>query len=119
MCKIQISDDQEPRGFVFAPCTHDLPCPHKATETKKQCKVGQRAELSLAEQATGLKSRGYNLEKFSYIVLKKGNRPTSVEGANIHRIVEPERKRTRHVVCKLCTQDGNLMQTVVSKSKGK
>lgn len=30
-------------------CTHDLPCPRKAAQTRKQCKFGQRAELSLAE----------------------------------------------------------------------
>ncbi|XP_062501572.1 methyltransferase-like protein 17, mitochondrial isoform X2 [Corticium candelabrum] len=94
-----------PRGHVFAPCTHDLICPHRVTDTRKQCKFGQRAELSLAELSTGLKALSYNLEKFSYIVLMKGERSAPVEGVNTHRIVEPERKRTRHVVCKICTQD--------------
>ncbi|XP_065827870.1 ribosome assembly protein METTL17, mitochondrial-like [Oscarella lobularis] len=114
------SQDSSNVGFVYAPCTHDLVCPHTTLVTKLPCHFGQRAELSLVETDSDYyKSYGYKLEKFSYVVFKKGDERPENSNYSLHRVIGPEKRRSGHVVCKLCTQQGHLVQTVVPKSKGR
>jgi ribosomal protein RSM22 (predicted rRNA methylase) len=62
--------------------------------------------------------------KFSYIVIRRGKRPTPSESdlSKAHqspRLVMPPLKRDKHVVIDYCTPHGTLERTVVAKSHPK
>ncbi|KAJ3088766.1 37S ribosomal protein S22 [Quaeritorhiza haematococci] len=85
----------------------------------------------------GLKKCVWNQEdvKFSYVVLRRGRRPSrpkkeqsgsimedaSFTDAAYHwpRLVQPPLKRHGHVILDSCSSSGNLERTTVSKSYGK
>jgi len=69
-------------------------------------------------------SKGHEDEKFSYLVLTRGERPvlySSVEeeAAGWPRILQEPIKRNRHVIFDLCSPNGELERKVVSQSQGK
>ncbi|XP_059499870.1 uncharacterized protein LOC132208220 [Stegostoma tigrinum] len=52
-----------------------------------------------------LKNKGVKLEKFSYVVLRRGG--PREESGTWPRLVQPALRRTRHVHAHLCCADGN------------
>ncbi|XP_064394511.1 methyltransferase-like protein 17, mitochondrial [Halichondria panicea] len=105
---------EELEGHVFAPCPHESECP-LILNSKLPCRFGQRVQLALSERNGPLKHKGYHLENFSYVVLKKGprNHDEGVDG----RILQPTKKRTKHILCKLCTRQGEVKDVILTKSK--
>lgn len=101
-------DDVSQHGYVVAPCPHDLECPRIAEGLKTPCNFEiAYAPLSLISKGT------INRYRFSYVLLKKGQRP------NVEvwpRIVRPVKARHNHTACEICCSDGQLKQTVFTKS---
>lgn len=64
-------------AFVVAPCAHDGICPMDGTE--KYCHFSQRLARSssqlLFKRPKGRSLRGYEDEKFSFVILRRGSRP--------------------------------------------
>jgi ribosomal protein RSM22 (predicted rRNA methylase) len=102
----------ENSGHVFAPCPHDRQCP--MIGGSKPCHFGQRSQLSLIERTSPLRNHGFHIEKFSYLVLQKGPR---TETETKSRVLQPVRKRSRHLICTACCPDGEVRNQVVSKGK--
>ena len=73
-----------------------------------------------------MKGKGYNQENFSYLVFKKGKREKKCKyfllttstyellifvtlTASVARLLQPVKKRTRHIICNLCTPEGTYI----------
>lgn len=94
------------QGHVFSPCPHEARCPRLADTTP--CNFEAKYE-SLVKKQQVLK------ERFSYVVLKKGSR--SETEPRWPRVVRPVLTRSRHTICRLCTNEGKLEEIVVTRSK--
>lgn len=57
----------------------------------------------LSQQSTNLRKFGFHIEPFSYVIFKKGIRETTPSES---RLLLPVKKRTRHVICRLCIPNG-------------
>ncbi|KAK2550969.1 Methyltransferase-like protein 17 [Acropora cervicornis] len=68
-----------------------------------------------APKNTRLKKFGFHTERFSYIVLRKGER--NATDKPWPRVLQPVRLRSRHVICKLCCSSGDLKQKIFTKKK--
>ncbi|XP_043914435.1 methyltransferase-like protein 17, mitochondrial isoform X2 [Protopterus annectens] len=97
-------------GIVFAPCPHDLPCPKFAQKTILPCNFTQAYHPLPYTSKQDLK-----LEKFSYVILQKGEYK-GIE-RSWPRIIEPVLRRPRHVHCHLCCSDGTLQHAVITAKK--
>ncbi|KAM7446109.1 Methyltransferase-like protein 17 [Porites harrisoni] len=104
------------KGFVFSPCPHDVECARSDAETRDHpCNFEQRVQLAFCQKNTRLKKYGFHTERFSYIVLRKGQRDP-VEKA-WPRVLQPVRLRRRHVICKLCCSSGDLKQKILTRKR--
>ncbi|XP_068723173.1 ribosome assembly protein METTL17, mitochondrial-like [Montipora capricornis] len=103
-------------GFVFSPCPHDVECARSDPETRDHpCNFEQRVQLAFCQKNTRLKKFGFHTERFSYIVLRKGER--DITEKQWPRVLQPIRLRSRHVICKLCCSSGDLEQKILTKKK--
>eukprot|EP00057_Strongylocentrotus_purpuratus_P032665 XP_788426.2 PREDICTED: methyltransferase-like protein 17, mitochondrial [Strongylocentrotus purpuratus] len=99
-------------GHVFAPCPHDQPCPRLQDGSGIPCNFEQ--SYHPLTQFIGKRSSMVSTERFTYMVLKKGSR------TNKHswpRVVKPVLKKSRHIICRLCCDDGSLREAVFTKAK--
>lgn len=53
-------------------------------------------------------------EMYSYVVLKKG---PNTDNDKWPRIVRPTLHRTQHVICRMCTKNGQLEEVIFTKAK--
>uniref|UniRef100_A0A7N0UG87 Methyltransferase-like protein 17, mitochondrial n=1 Tax=Kalanchoe fedtschenkoi TaxID=63787 RepID=A0A7N0UG87_KALFE len=64
-------------AFIVAPCPHDGPCPLE--KSGKYCHFVQRLQRTTSQRAykrsKGQPLRGFEDEKFSYVVFRRGSRP--------------------------------------------
>ncbi|XP_020897830.1 methyltransferase-like protein 17, mitochondrial [Exaiptasia diaphana] len=67
------------------------------------------------QRRTSLKKWGFVTERFSYLVLRKGTR--NEEDKPWPRILEHVKLRGRHVICKLCSSNGDIEQKILTKKK--
>ncbi|KAI7872960.1 mitochondrial small ribosomal subunit Rsm22-domain-containing protein [Spinellus fusiger] len=118
---------------VVAPCPHDRPCPllfsPQANLKKAWCHFSQRVERPSFLMKT--KHSKFNTEdaKYSYVVLRKGPRPTSATDSEHTgfseaayawpRLIQPPLKNKGHVVMDLCVEKGEIQRTSIPKSQGK
>jgi len=103
-------------GYVFSPCPHDTECARSDAKTRDHpCNFEQRVQLAFCQKNTRLKKFGFHTERFSYIVLRKGERDLSEKPWP--RVLQPLRLRRRHVICKLCCSSGDLKQKILTKKK--
>jgi len=119
-------------GTVIAPCPHQFSCP---MGEKNWCHIKQRTFLLPHERKQN--ARSYRDVPFSYIVVEKpsvlGSRtelgsslealdeePTNsgVPDVPFSRIVRQPRKRGGHVYLDLCTPEGTLKETIITKRQG-
>lgn len=75
-----ISTDVRKNGaYVVAPCPHDGRCPLENTD--KYCHFVQRLQRTTSQRAykrsKGVPLRGFEDEKFSFVALRRGKRPSS------------------------------------------
>ncbi|GAA6046363.1 hypothetical protein JCM3770_004883 [Rhodotorula araucariae] len=72
----EVEVDPSLGSFVVAPCPHDTACPlHRST--KAFCHFSQRVKTPAFLRHTKHSSRGEEDAKFSYVVIKRGQRPVS------------------------------------------
>ncbi|KAK4741247.1 hypothetical protein SAY87_024835 [Trapa incisa] len=85
-------------AFVVAPCPHDGPCPLE--KTGKYCHFVQRLERTSSQRAykrsKGDPLRGYEDEKFCYVVFRRGQRPQEpwpLDGMEFENLKERHARR--------------------------
>ncbi|XP_078040908.1 ribosome assembly protein METTL17, mitochondrial [Augochlora pura] len=93
---------------VFSPCPHDLECPRSADKTPCNFELHY---LTLPFP----KNAEYKRERYSYVVLKKGER--AEDDNRWPRIVRPVLNRSNHSICRMCTASGKLQEYIFTKWK--
>uniref|UniRef100_A0A1X7U9Q7 Uncharacterized protein n=1 Tax=Amphimedon queenslandica TaxID=400682 RepID=A0A1X7U9Q7_AMPQE len=108
---------KSPPIFTKLDCPHDLQCPKAAaTDYYKICKFAQRVAIPFTEY-TRCRSKGFYIENFSYLILKKGERPHQFIDDIPCRLLLPTKKRTKHTICELCCPNGKAVTLIFSKAK--
>lgn len=97
-------------AHVVAPCPHANKCPWQGTS--EWCHFGVRLERSKEHQWAKEGSRGFEDEKFSYIILSK-EKSLPFFG----RMVKDSLRRKGHTILTLCTENGIVSKTVSKKDK--
>lgn len=104
---------------VVAPCNQEGKCPMGAG----WCHFNQRLQPTALQNEMDPSSRdGFVDFKFSYLIIRKQNRPQNNAMFEWPRLIRPPLKRTGHVIIDVCgkqNEDGALMRFVVAKSHGK
>lgn len=95
-------------GYVAAPCSHSQACPWQGSS--EWCHFGVRLERSLEHQRAKEGSRGFEDEKFCYIIISKEER-----GFYYGRMVKDSLRRKGHTVLTVCTKQGIESKTVSKK----
>jgi ribosomal protein RSM22 (predicted rRNA methylase) len=96
-------------GSTLAPCPHDAPCPLPEGDW---CHFATRLPRSRTHRIAKGAERGFEDEKFSFVVLCRSPHPRP--GA---RVIRRPDLRPGHVVLDLCTPAG-LEQRTVSRREG-
>jgi len=97
------------RGHVFSPCPHESSCPRLSTDDTP-CNFEIKYEPLLTGKDVQLEK-----DRFTYVVLKKGEREKTEP--QWPRVVRPILPRSRHTICRLCTKEGQLSEVVITRSK--
>lgn len=97
------------KGYAFSPCPNDNVCP-RYMEQETPCNFLMKYE----SLPYGAKSEVYG-ELFTYVILKKGVRPS--DDPQWPRVVRAPIVRSGHTICKLCTAQGELKEVIFSKGK--
>ncbi|XP_045530500.1 methyltransferase-like protein 17, mitochondrial [Pieris brassicae] len=97
------------KGYVFAPCPNDTACP-RFLEQKTPCNFIMKYETLPYRCKTEVQA-----DLFSYVILRKGVRPD--DDPQWPRIVRAPLVRSRHVICRMCTSEGELKEIIFSKKK--
>ncbi|CAK9802665.1 Methyltransferase-like protein 17, mitochondrial [Anthophora plagiata] len=96
-------------AYVFSPCPHDFKCPRNMTDDTPCNFQLVYLTLPIGENSS------YKYERYSYVVLKKGDRPE--DDVKWPRIVRPVLKRSKHVICRMCTNSGTLEEQIFTMWK--
>ncbi|CAB3222629.1 unnamed protein product [Arctia plantaginis] len=96
-------------GYVFSPCPNDNVCP-RYLEQETPCNF-----LMKYETLPVVGKSEVNADVFSYVVLKKGVRPS--DDPQWPRLVRAPVVRSGHTICRLCTSQGELKEVIFSKGK--
>jgi ribosomal protein RSM22 (predicted rRNA methylase) len=100
------------RGLrILAPCPHDLGCPLPAG--RDWCHFAARVNRSALHRRLKDGVLGHEDEKFSYV-----GAATAHDGARPGRILRHPQSRKGMVALRLCTPDGGVRDTVVSRRHG-
>jgi ribosomal protein RSM22 (predicted rRNA methylase) len=97
-------------AHLAAPCPHHLACPMAGSDW---CHFAVRLERSVLHRYVKEGTLGYEDEKFSYVIALK--KPVPVPEA---RIVRHPQKRSGHIHFRLCVNDGELHDRVISRKQG-
>lgn len=93
-------------GFTLAPCPHDTACPLTGDDW---CHFAVRLPRGEAHRAVKAVSRGFEDEKFSYVVLSRAPAPRPAA-----RIIRPPLIRSGHIHLDACETEG-LAHRIVSR----
>ncbi len=96
---------------IVAPCSHQLECPMRGS----WCHFAQRVQLAPLQSELFNLPKGFEDQKFSYLVLE---RTGAAQGAPLPRLVRPPLKRSGHVIQDACMPEGVIQRFVVAKSAG-
>ncbi|GAA5927550.1 tRNA methyltransferase RSM22 [Sporobolomyces koalae] len=139
----EIEVDPSLGSHVIAPCPHDKPCPlHQVTKTF--CHFSQRVQTPSFLRLTKHTSRGEDDAKFSYVVVRRGQRPSSTPTSTAFadlmselelqqdnkverdsrvtewpRMIAPPLKRSGHVILEVCAASGEIERHTIPKSQGR
>lgn len=97
-------------GKIVAPCPQNKPCPMQG---KDWCHFSVRLDRSVLHQNVKEAYRGFEDEKFSYVIFSKTDTLLPE-----NRIVRHPMKHSGHVNFSLCTKEGTLANATVSKKHG-
>ncbi|XP_014093651.2 ribosome assembly protein METTL17, mitochondrial [Bactrocera oleae] len=105
-------NSEELKGEVFAPCSHNLTCPRLSNNgDRTPCNFEVRyVPLHLG----GVKNNSLTT-RYSYVVLKKGK--ISDATRKWPRLVRPTLLRSKHIICRMCTEDAKLQEVIFTHSK--
>lgn len=81
------------------------------------CHFPQRLQLNQFQMETNHVAKGFEDQKYSYIVLRKGPRPLADPA--LPRIIRRPLKREGHVMIDVCASDSTFRRVVVARSHGK
>ncbi|MCI4377729.1 hypothetical protein PGIGA_G00206940 [Pangasianodon gigas] len=96
------------RPVVFAPCTHQLPCPKLLKQPVTPCNFLQPYyPLPVAGNSEPVQ------EKFSFLVMSRSDLQNS-EAVQWSRLISPIHRRPRHVQCQICCSNGELKQLAIT-----
>ncbi len=96
-------------GRTLAPCPHDDPCPLLEGDW---CHFAVRLQRTRAHRAAKDAERGFEDEKFAYVVLTRARHPRAEA-----RVIRRPETRQGHVLLDLCLPSG-LEQRTISKREG-
>jgi ribosomal protein RSM22 (predicted rRNA methylase) len=97
-------------AFVFSPCPHESPCPRFQLDDGTPCNF-PISYNTLPFSGTA----EHKKDLYSYLVIKKGS-PTA-ESDRWPRIVRQTLARHKHVICRMCTQEGKLEEGIFTAAK--
>ncbi len=108
---------------IVAPCAHEKKCPMVGS----WCHFSQRVQLSKFQMETHPMAKGFEDQKYSYLVVRRGVRPglhedsVKDEDKSFHwpRLVRRPLKRGGHIINDVCDVDGTFKRIIVPKSQGK
>lgn len=106
---LNLPDNTSNKGYAFSPCPNDNVCP-RYMEHQTPCNFLMKYESLPYVSKTAIFA-----ELFSYVILKKGSRPK--DDPQWPRIVRAPIVRSGHTICRLCTAQGELKETIFSKAK--
>jgi ribosomal protein RSM22 (predicted rRNA methylase) len=92
---------------ILAPCPHDRPCPMR----DDWCHFAVRLPRSAAHRAAKGAKRGFEDEKFTYVVAVRAEDPDR----GVPRVLRHPLVRPGHIRFRLCAQDG-LQEVTVARS---
>ena len=104
-----LNSSQSEKGYAFAPCPNDNVCP-RYLEQKTPCNFLIKYETIPFPLKTEVVA-----DLFSYIILRKGERPA--DDPKWPRLVRAPIVRSGHTICRLCTAEGELKEIIFSKGK--
>ncbi|CAL8096352.1 unnamed protein product [Orchesella dallaii] len=105
------SKSQRPKNcFVFSPCPHNMECPKFAYDTIP-CNF-----LVKSRPIYPFHEDGSINDSFCYVVIRRGPNLNPDE-AKWPRLVEDPKIRPRHVICRMCTKEGKISETVLTRAK--
>ncbi|TPX34296.1 hypothetical protein SmJEL517_g02939 [Synchytrium microbalum] len=114
--RAQILQKPDP-AHVLAPCPHEYACP--MVKSKSWCHFPQKFQLNRRLRLLQNANESWDTVKFSYVILRKGVLPSSLEEARRPVLNAAPMKKHGHVILDYCSTAGQLERTVISKSKGK
>lgn len=110
----------KPSCHIISPCPHEFVCPRLQMSSKGSSDTCNFS-VNYEPLEIGMNRGTVTKENFSYIVLRKGCHPSY----NTHdetkprwpRVVEPRKKRSKHMIHKLCCPNGHLAETIITKRR--
>lgn len=106
---LQLKSANQQDAFVFSPCPHESPCPRYQLNDGTPCNFECRYETLPFSGPLTLKK-----ELYSYLVIKKGQ-PS--ESDRWPRLVRPTMQRHKHIICRMCTQNGKFEDGIFTVAK--
>lgn len=103
-----IENSKHDSAYVFAPCPHESRCPRFLKDATPCNFLVRYTNFNLPNKNI-LRS-----ETYSYLVLRRGNRPNSPAWP---RIVRPTLPRSRHIICRMCCSNGKLEEVIITVCK--
>lgn len=98
-------------SFIFAPCTHEKSeCPKFALHDGEPCNFSVNYQTHSFYRPITIRN-----ENFCYLVIKKGSQASPRD--RWPRLIRTPMARTKHVICRMCTQSGELQEAIITKSK--
>lgn len=97
---------------VFSPCPHEQPCPRMELEDGTPCNF----EMTYNQLPLGGTAGEAAKCVYSYVVFKKGAAPSETH-SRFPRLVRPTLVRSKHAVCRMCTDSGKLQEVIFTASK--
>lgn len=107
---IQIKNLNNEDAFIFSPCPHESPCPRYKLNDGTPCNF----EVTYNTLKYSGPSQNFR-DTYSYLVIKKGK--PQEESDRWPRLVRPTLIRHKHVICRMCTEDGKLQEGIFTISK--
>nr|XP_019527117.2 methyltransferase-like protein 17, mitochondrial [Aedes albopictus] len=102
-------ETSEVEYHIFSPCPHHQQCPRMQLEDGTPCNF----EVTYNSLPLGKTSEASKF-LYSYVVFKKG--PPSAQ-SRYPRLIRPTLVRSKHSICRMCTEGGQLQEIIFTASK--
>lgn len=104
-----IIESSNPGDFhIVGPCSHESKCPMVGS----WCHFSQRLQITQHQMEVNALSKGFEDQKLSYLIVRRGPRPVMRDGASLvdqsyhwPRLIRRPLKRDGHVILDYCDTD--------------